>query len=455
MKRNLTIDNMFERNIESELQKWAANPYRKPLILRGARQVGKTTVIKRFAENFDNYLSVNLERSSAKKVMESSDEVKNLLPLLFLYCNVTRKEGRTLLFLDEIQQSPHTVSLLRYFYEELPEIYVIAAGSLLETMLDKHITLPVGRVEFIALHPCSFTEFLTATGNRRFYEILDEPSLSSAFHQELIQLFNIYALVGGMPEIVARYAKENDIVSLSSIYNQLLNAYKNDVEKYAETPIQGAVIRYILEEGWAFSGQNITFGSFAESSYKARETGESFRTLSKAMVLDLAYPVTQTELPIVSDLKKSPKLFWLDAGLVNYSAGIQREYLLSKDLIATWRGAAAEQIVAQELRTLSYDVGFKLNYWMRNKRGSSAEVDFIWIQNGNIIPIEVKSGHNAHLKSIHQFMNEANHSVAVRIWSGQYSVDKVKTLTGKEFKLINLPFYMISQLPKMVQKNLG
>ncbi|MEA5126583.1 MAG: AAA family ATPase [Proteiniphilum sp.] len=443
---------MFRRDIETELQRWAENPYRKPLILRGARQVGKTTVVNNFGKKFDNYLSVNLEKSSAKQLMESTDEVKKLLPLLFFYCNVKRKEGRTLLFIDEIQQSTHSVSLLRYFYEELPEIYVIAAGSLLETMLEKQISIPVGRAEFRALHPCTFTEFLIATGNQRYIEAITEPSLSVAFHQELMNLFNIYALIGGMPEVVARYTAEQDIVSLSATYNQLLNAYKSDVEKYAETSTQAAVIRYILEEGWAFSGQNITFGGFAESSYKARETGEAFRTLGKAMLLELAYPVTQTVLPAISDLKKSPKLFWVDAGLVNYSARIQKEYLLSKDLMDTWRGAAAEQIVAQELQALSYDVGFKLNYWMRNKRGSTAEVDFIWIQDGKIIPIEVKSGHNAHLKSIHQFMNDADHDVAIRIWSGTYSVDKVVSLSKKEFRLINLPFYMISRLPWLVTK---
>ncbi len=441
---------MFKRDIEIELQKWAVNPYRKPLMLRGARQVGKTTAVKRFAKQFDNFLFVNLEKSSAKRLMESSDDVKRLLPLLFLYCNTARKEGRTLLFIDEIQQSPHTVSLLRYFYEELPEIYVIAAGSLLETMLEKHISLPVGRVEFMTMHPCSFTEFLTATNNGQYREVLPESTLIAPFHQELIQLFNIYALIGGMPEVMARYVADQDIVSLSGTYNQLLNAYRNDVEKYAETGTQNAVIRYILEEGWAFAGQNITFGRFAGSAYKARETGKAFRTLSKAMLLDLVYPVTQTVLPVTSDLKKSPKLFWLDMGLVNYSAGIQREYLLSRDLMDTWRGAAAEQIVAQELRALSCDAGFKLNYWMRNKRGSSAEVDFIWVQNGKIIPVEVKNGHNAHLKSIHRFMDETDHDVAVRVWSGQYSVDKVATLAKKDFRLINLPFYMISGLPEII-----
>lgn len=163
------------------------------------------------------------------------------------------------------------------------------------------------------------------------------------------------------------------------------------------------------------------------------------------MLLELVYPITHVELPVISDLKKSPKLFWLDAG-------IQREYLLSKNLIDTWRGNAAEQIVAQELKTLTKDVGFKRHFWMRNKRGSTAEVDFAWTQNNMVVPIEVKNGHNVHLKSIHQFMNETNHDIALRIWSGKYSIDEVKTPKGTLFRLINLPFYMISVLPEMLNR---
>jgi predicted AAA+ superfamily ATPase len=445
---------MFIRSIETELNTWFSSKYRKPLILRGARQVGKTTVVNSFGKQFDNFLSINLEKSSAKQLIESTDEVKKLMPLLFLYCDVARKTGTTLLFIDEIQSSPHAVALLRYFYEVLPEIHVIAAGSLLETLLDidKIISLPVGRVQYLALHPCSFIEYLNAMGDGRFIELIKNATLPQAFHQVLIQHFNIYSLIGGMPEAVARYAEECDIVALSSTYNELLNAYKNDVEKYAETSTQVDVIRYILEEGWAFSGQTITFGEFAGSSYKARETNEAFRTLSKAMLLELMYPTTNVIMPATSDLKKSPKLFWLDAGLVNYSAGIQKEYILSKDLMDTWRGIAAEQIVAQELKALSHNVGQKRNFWMRNKRGSTAEVDFVYIHDGKIIPIEVKSGHNAHLKSIHQFMNETNHDIAVRIWSGVYSIDNVKTISGKTFRLVNLPFYMISALSEILNK---
>lgn len=443
---------MFERRIQNQLHEWAEKNNRKPLILRGARQVGKTTIVEQFGKEFDNFLSLNLEKKEAKDLFESTDDVKMLLPLLFLYDNKPQRPGRTLLFIDEIQSSPQAVALLRYFYEELPELYVIAAGSLLENMLDKHISLPVGRVEYMALYPCSFIEFLQAIGEGRFVDWILEARLPEAFHQQLMLLFNSYALIGGMPEIVARYAANRDVVSLSDTYNQLLNAYKNDVEKYAETNTQAAVIRYILEEGWGYAGQAVTLGGFAQSAYKARETGEAFRTLEKALLLELVYPTTHTIMPATTDLKRAPKLIWLDTGLVNYAAEIQKEYLLSKDLTDTWRGMAAEQIVAQELKALSNEVGKKQKFWVRAKRGSSAEVDFVYIYGGKIIPIEVKNGHNAHLKSIHQFMNETEHDLAVRIWSGNYAIDEVTTNEGKHFKLINLPFYMIAALPNILKK---
>ena len=443
---------MFERIIEKELGRWANDKYRKPLILRGARQVGKTTIVHRFARKFENYLFFNLEKSEAIALFESTDDVKSLLPLLFLYGNVQRREGKTLLFIDEIQHSPHTVSLLRYFYEELPEIHVIAAGSLLETMLDKHISLPVGRVQYMAVHPCSFAEFLQAIGESRFLTPIRNAALPEVFHNRLSELFKLYALIGGMPEAVALYAAERDFTALDKVYNALLNAYKNDVEKYAKNQTQLSVIRYILEEGWTFSGETVILSGFGGSPYKARETGEAFRLLEKAMLLELVYPLTSALMPMISDLKKAPKLFWLDAGLVNYAAKIRKEFVTSSDLMDTWRGKAAEQIVAQEVKTLSTDVGAKRNFWARSKRGSTSEVDLVYLFDGNIIPIEVKSGHNAHLKSLHQYMDETVHDIAVRVWPGAYAINEVKTQCNKTFRLINLPFYMVLALPEILKK---
>jgi predicted AAA+ superfamily ATPase len=293
---------------------------------------------------------------------------------------------------------------------------------------------------------------LRATGEERFIEPVCNACLPEAFHDKINELFRHYSLIGGMPEVVARYAAERDFMTLDKVYNALLNAYKNDVEKYARNYTQISVLRYILDEGWTFSGEAINLGGFGGSPYKARETSEAFRLLEKAMLLELSYPLTSARMPMISNLKRAPKLFWFDSGLVNYAANIRKEYAISSDLTDTWRGKAAEQITAQEIKALSTDVGAKRNFWVRSKRGSTAEVDLVYIFDGNIIPIEVKSGHNAHLKSLHYFMDEAVHDIAVRVWPGKYGIHEVKTQSAKTVRLVNLPFYMISALPEILKK---
>lgn len=434
------------------LEKWAESKWRKPLILRGARQVGKTTVVKLFSQQFDCFLSFNLEKTADKQLMESTDDVKQLLPLMYLHCGVSDSQGRTLVFLDEIQNSPKTVSLLRYFYEELPDVHVIAAGSLLETMLGRHISIPVGRVDYLALRPCSFTEFMGAIGEERFSPYILDGTLPDAFHDQVNNLFNTYALVGGMPEVVARYAENRKITDLSSTYASLINSYKNDVEKYAEGATRTQVIRQMIDHGWNFAGQAIVFGGFAGTQYKAREVGEALRILEKAMLCELVYPTTSTQMPGIPELNRSPKLIWLDAGLVNYVAKIQKEYLLSKDLKDVWRGMAAEQVAAQALLTLDNDVDAKRRFWVRDKKGSNAEVDFIYEHDGLLIPVEVKSGHNAHLRSLHSYMDEAPHGVALRVWSNPFSINEVVTSKGKPFRLVNLPFYYLEALPSILDQ---
>lgn len=437
---------MFKREIIVRLEQWMNDSRRKPLILRGARQVGKTTVVNEFGRQFENYLSVNLEKKEAASLFELNIPLKDLLPLLFAHCGKIRREGKTLIFIDEIQNSAKAIALLRYFYEELPEIYVIAAGSLLENLVDVHLSFPVGRVQYLALRPCSFREFLGAIGENALLTILDKPELTVAFHDRLMGLFNVYTLIGGMPEVVQLYAERKDILSLETVYETLLQGYRDDVEKYANGRQLPEVIRFILKEGWHKAAQTITLGGFAGSSYNAREVGEAFRLLGKAMLLELVYPTTATEVPATPELKRMPKLIWLDTGLVNYAAQVQKEVLGAKDIMDAWRGMIAEQIVAQELLTLTDKVSQKRNFWVRGKNESSAEVDFIWVQDSMVYPIEVKSGHNAHLRSLHSFMDRSAQTVGIRVWSQPYAVDEVKTINGKEFKLINLPFYLVGKL---------
>ena len=395
---------MFQRKALENLKKWAEKPKRKPLVLRGARQVGKTTLVNEFARQFHTYLYLNLEDNRAKALFEEDFSMNELLSHIFLFCNKPREQGKSvLLFIDEIQCSPSAVARLRYFYEDAPELFVIAAGSLLETLINTDISFPVGRVEYLAVRPCSFCEFLVAMGETELEKAIRQQSISKAIHSKAMNLFNTFTFTGGMPEIVADFAENRDFVSLNELYDALLTGYRDDVEKYAKSDTQKHIIRYILKEGWGYALERIKLGNFANSSYKSREMGEAFRTLEKTMLMELVYPSTAVFLPASPDLKRSPKLIWNDVGLVNYAASVQQEIFDSKDVIDAYRGKIAEQVVAQELLAHETRVLAQRAFWVREKKGSDAEVDFILQHNGNIIPIEVKSGHNAKLRSLHLY----------------------------------------------------
>ena len=441
---------MFSRNALTLLRNWAKKENRKPLILRGARQVGKTTLVNEFSKDFDTYLYLNLEEPRAADLFETDKGIDDVLSAIYLYANKARANNKTLLFIDEIQNSKKAVALLRYFYENVPELHVIAAGSLLESLIDTQISFPVGRVEYMAVRPCSFDEFLGALNETELRKALLAGTIPEAIHTKTMDLFNTYTLIVGMPEIIAHYAKHRDFVALNDIYETLLHGYRDDVQKYARNQTMAHIIRYILQEGWAFAAERVVLGGFAGSSYKSREMGEAFRMLEKTMLLELTYPSTSGTIPIITDLKRSPKLFWLDTGLVNYAAKLQKEIFGSKDILDAWRGLIAEQIVAQELLACDYKISNRRNFWVRDKKGAGAEVDFIIQHDNRVIPIEVKSGHNAKLKSLHVFMDNTNHSTAVRIWSNPFSVDKITTPGGKEVVLYNLPFYYAGIIDRLL-----
>ena len=442
---------MFRRNIISKLEAWKQDERHKPLILRGARQVGKTTVVNEFGSLFDNYLYFNLERNENVKLFEMEIPLDDLVNMLFASLGKPQQKGTTLIFIDEIQNSPKTIALLRFFYEQRPDLYVIAAGSLLENLVDVKVSFPVGRVQYLALRPCSFDEFLGALGKNNLLAILSQKAeYTIAFHEQLMHLFNQYAIIGGMPEAVQQYADTQDIVAIEDIYETLVQAYKDDSEKYVRGNKLTDVVRFILSYGWVFSGETITLGNFANSGYKSREVGEAFRLLEKAMLLELVYPMSSTQMPVIPETRRMPKLIWFDTGLVNYQAGIRREIIGSTEMVDRWRGHIAEQITAQELLTTEDRVGQHRSFWARANNG--AEVDFVFVHNSKLYPIEVKSGTNAHLRSLQSFMDNSDTDTAIRIWSKPYSVDQVKTPKGKAFRLINLPFYLIGRLHQVLDE---
>lgn len=437
---------MFQRIALKALRTWAMKDTRKPLVLRGARQVGKTTLVKLFAKEFEAFIELNLEEKENANLFSLELPFEDLLAGIYAKAGLTMETKRTLIFIDEIQNAPDAVKSLRYFYEKRPDLYVIAAGSLLESLVGNHISFPVGRVEYMALHPCTFLEFLGALGENVILEQIEQMKVPRSLHSYLMDLFKKYMIVGGLPEAVANYAGRRDWVSLNEVFNSLLSGYKDDMEKYAPKSKQQDILRYILNYGWGLAGQRFQFSKFGGSSYKSAEMGDAFRILEKALLLELVYPLISTSFPILPDLKRSPKLLWLDVGLVNYVAGMQENLLFSPDTDELWNGDIAEQVVGQELLGASVEFGVRRMFWVRDARNSQAEVDFVYKYRSHLLPIEVKTGDNSKLRSLHQFMDESKESIAIRLWNGPLSSDEICLPSGKQYTLYNIPFYYAGQL---------
>lgn len=446
---------MFKRELIQQLRAWAARNKRKPLVLRGARQVGKTTLVEEFGSEFDDFISLNLEKDDAE-IFRKFTKVEDIWKYVCLKNHIIQdKTRRILLFIDEIQEEPLAVAMLRYFYEDLPWVYVIAAGSRLQVLTKKKISFPVGRVEYLTLRPFSFTEYLDARGLSDWADAVRDITAHQVLHDDLISEFNTFALIGGMPEAVSEFVDTEDVERLYPIFNSLVKGYNEDAEKFVRKDDQAKVLQHVLVTAWSKAGETIKFTNFGESSYSSKQIHAAMNILEKSYLLSLDYPVTSTSLPALPAKKRSPKLILVDSGLTNFVCGIQLEFLQNKDLLDTWRGKAAEQIVAQEMKpVLDRHYRENQNFWIRDKAGATAEVDFIWQDTAGIVPIEIKSGTNAHLRSIHSFVSSCDRPVtAVRVWSGTFSIQNLTTPGphGKPFKLINLPFYYVGQLDNILK----
>lgn len=405
-----------------------------------------------FSKDFDQYIKLNLEKASEREIFEKEYPFPEMLTALFIYAGKKRMGGRTLIFIDEIQNSPKAVALMRYFYEEADDLFVISAGSLLEGIMDKRISYPVGRVEYMAMRPCSYKEVLFATGNEQLAEMLEKPEVPMFLHSQFSSWFKKYATIGGMPEVVSRYAEDADITALDTIYNSLIQSYYDDVDKYADSATQAQYIQHVISHIFSEGGKKITFEKFGGSDYKSREMREAFRMVEKTMLVRLVYPGTSAMIPHTPSLTRKPRLHVLDTGLINHSLNIMGQMVFNSDISETYRGIIAEHIVGQELLASSFSTSKNLYFWTREKADSSAEVDYILPYNGKLIPIEVKSGSIGKLRSLHLFMDNAPHTFAVRVYQGEYLVQKAKTIAGKEFTLLNLPFYMVHRIEKELDK---
>lgn len=442
----------FPRTVLPVLEKWRNSTNRKPLLLRGARQVGKTTLVQDFAQRYEHRIFLNLEKSEHRNYFANTDDVKLITEALFLSNRVPAAAIRkTLLFIDEIQESPKAIQLLRYFYEDLPDLHVIAAGSLLEFAMRKVQSFPVGRIEFLYLHPFNFSEYLQAIQHQQAYEYLHQLPVKRVAHEILLKLFHRYTITGGMPEIVKWEVEKNNLAELPPVYESIWETYKGDIEKYTTNATERKVIKHIMDTSPYYLDERIKFQGFGNSNYRSREVGEAMRNLEDARIIRLIYPTTDLIPPIKPDLKKSPRLQFLDTGLINHALGIQSEMLGLRDLSATHKGAIIPHMIMQELISLSSQTNHKPNFWVRQKKQSNAEVDIVFAYKSMVIPIEIKSGSTGTLRSLHQFIEAAEHPYAIRMYSGAFGVERAVTPGGKPYILMNLPYYLGTKLPRYIE----
>ena len=440
---------IFERKSYNKLLKWKDSSTRKPLIIRGGRQVGKSTLVRQFASEFSHFIEINLEKEKNRRLFEEIDEVKYLMDAIYLSTKTINTGQPTLLFLDEIQESPKAIQLLRYFHEELPHIFVIAAGSLLEFALKKVASFPVGRVEQMVLHPFDFEEFLMASNNQKAIDELNTIPCRDYAHETLMDLFHNYTIIGGMPEILKQFLLDKSVANLGTLYDALWQSYRDDAEKYASNSTERKILRHVIDTA-SNELDRISFEGFGNSTYRSREVGEALRSLDLARIIQLIYPSTAITPPINEDIKKRPRLQFLDTGLLNHSLNIQAEMMQVKDMHTIYKGRIIQHLVSQELQAQHDSTFFRTHFWVREKAKSNAEIDILYQHQQSLIPVEVKSGGQGRLRSLHQFMDTCSHPYAIRLLANRFSVERVKTPGGTPYFLMNVPYYLGTKIPQYI-----
>ena len=438
----------MRRDIEKELILWKAQKEKYPLIIRGARQVGKSYLVETFGKtHFQNNVVVNLEFQPQLKDCFKSLDPSEIINKLQLLLGVQIKEDDTLLFLDEIQECPQAIMSLRYFKEKMPKLAVIAAGSLLEfVMRSPDFKMPVGRVQFLYLEPMSFSEYLDAAGNQNLREFISDvkltDSIDDVIHKKLLELLRIYIIVGGMPAVLTEYLSSKDLMNCQRIQTALLQTYRSDFGKYAKIS-QHKYLQKVFDAAPRMAGQRIKYSNI-DPDTRSRDLKNALSLLTLAGIVRPIYLTKALGLPLGAQINEQRfKLNFLDIGLMQNSCGLQGRLSIEEDFLQINAGSVAEQFVGQELAAYSdrhQQVG--LYFWAREKRGSMAEVDYVINIGSDIFPVEVKSGKEGRLKSLRMFIEEKKSRLGIR-----FSQDKLSYYD----KILSIPLYMIEQMPRLVE----
>lgn len=445
------------------LQSWKEQPDRKPLVIRGARQVGKSSLARMFADSsFENIFEVNFEEDKKAAGYFNTQSPAKTIALLETDKSVTIKPGKTLLFLDEIQAAPEVLASLRYFYEQMPQLHIIAAGSLLEFVLEDHsFSMPVGRIEYLHLGPMTFEEYLLATGKEKRLDALQNFTVTdksfSLLHSAFMEDFRDYCVIGGMPAAVKAYIESVSYLTTERIQEGILATYRDDFSKYGKR-VNYARLQKVFSRLPLLVGQKFKYTNL-DRHEQSRDLAKTIDMLELARIIRRVLHSDANGIPLGAEINERYfKILFLDVGLFCRACGLSMTDVHNAgDIMLINSGAVCEQFIGQHLMfTKKYYEDPQLHCWMRQKHNTSAEVDFL-IQAGiNIVPIEVKAGKTGTLKSLHVFIGEKKCDFAIRFNADIPSVlDMQTSVTGKpthDFRLLSLPLYLVGQTQRLCRE---
>ncbi len=439
----------MERDAYGWLKTWKNEKNRKPLIIRGARQVGKTWLVNYFGgSDFDKLININFEFQPQMKSCFISLNPMEIIQRIELSLNVEIIPGKTLLFLDEIQECPEAIKALRYFYEKRPDLHVIAAGSLLEFVMEAEaISFPVGRVQNIHLYPLSFGEFLSACGEHKlrqwFQNLTLTESIPESIHLKSVSLLRDYFYLGGMPETIETWLDTKNLSKTDEIHQLLLQNYKHDFGKYGRH-VNFRLLEKVFTKSPASVGNKFKYADI-DRDVNARDIRKSLNLLVKAHIIHKVISASGSGLPLAAHCnEKFFKILFLDVGLLQSAMGISRETYLSENLLAVYKGLVAEQFVGQQLLALGkHYIEPELYYWQREVRGSAAEVDYLWQKGENILPVEVKAGKTGTLKSLRVYLSEKNVPFGIR-----FSLHPLSYADS----VLSIPLYAIEAMTGLIKQ---
>ena len=417
----------FKRTIDDELLTWKNDKNHKVLLLRGARQVGKSSSVKNLAKQFDYFLEIDFEKNkNAHDPFNGNLDVKDICEKLSILYKIPIIPGKTLVFFDEIQRCPNAIRSLRYFYEDYQELHVIAAGSLLEFALEELPSFGVGRIRSIFMYPFSYKEFLAACGQEALWAKVCESSpakpLYELFHEKCLEYLKKFLILGGMPAVIADYTENGQILNSQNILNDIIISYKTDFAKYKKRVpnlrIQTAFEAVVNQNGGKFNYSKVEQLNF-------RQVKDSLGLLQNAGLIIPVIHSSANALPLGGEANfKKQKFIILDTGILQRLSSLElSDILLGSDISLINKGAIAEQFIGLELlKSSSCYSQDNLYYWSREKQQSNAEIDYVIQKNGKIIPIEVKSGSSGKMQSIYTFLKEKKIEYGIRTSLENFSI---------------------------------